>query len=225
MFRCASLSCWNNLSHGYLYKKTKGIKHIPTNTIKHSVNTFPRSQNSSVCTATGYGLDGRNLILGRGKNLFFTPRSPDRIRGPPSPPFKWNRRLLRRRPRGWGVKLTTHLHIVLTSRMCGAAAPFSHTSSWPGAEATLLFEITITTWRGPDISVSKLMTVMLYLRFSPRWRGWLGLLSPDVWRRVWNAYVLLGTCLAYSSKLKMKVVCSSETPVKFCWTTRRHIQG
>jgi hypothetical protein len=34
--------------------------------------------------ATGYGLDGRGSIPGRGKRLFSTPQRPDRLWGPPS---------------------------------------------------------------------------------------------------------------------------------------------
>jgi hypothetical protein len=33
---------------------------------------------------------------------------------------------------------------------------------------------------------------------------------------------MLVSCLAYSSKLKMKSICSSETSVDFYQTTRRH---
>jgi hypothetical protein len=34
---------------------------------------------------------------------------------------------------GQSVNLTTHLHLVLRLRMCGAIHPFPHTSSWCGA--------------------------------------------------------------------------------------------
>jgi hypothetical protein len=34
---------------------------------------------------------------------------------------------------------------------------------------------------------------------------------------------LLVSCLAYSSSLKMKVICSSKTLVDFQWITRRYI--
>jgi hypothetical protein len=160
---------------GYRRRKIKRIKHIPTKAIKHSIITFSRGRDSSVGMARGYGLNGRSLILGRGKKFFFTQWGPDRLRFPSSLPFKWHRRLLRRRQSGWGVKLTTHLHIVLTSRMCGVKAPLCYTSSWPGAEKILLFKITIINWHARDISVSKLMITMLYLRFSQRWRWRFGL--------------------------------------------------
>jgi hypothetical protein len=35
---------------------------------------------------------------------------------------------------GQGVKLTTHLHLVLRSRMCGAIPPFPNTPSWHGTQ-------------------------------------------------------------------------------------------
>jgi hypothetical protein len=41
----------------------------------------------------------------------------------------------------------------------------------------------------------------------------------------WRLCLLFdGSCLAYSSTLKMKAVCSSETSVNKCQTTRRHVQ-
>jgi hypothetical protein len=40
---------------------------------------FIMSQASSVGTATGYVLDGRGLVIGRERRLFFHPQSPDRL--------------------------------------------------------------------------------------------------------------------------------------------------
>jgi hypothetical protein len=38
---------------------------------------------------------------------------------------------------GWGVKLTTHLHLAPRWRMRGSIPPFPHTSSWRGTGTTL----------------------------------------------------------------------------------------
>jgi hypothetical protein len=42
---------------------------------------------------TGYGLDGRGSIPGRGKRFFFTPWLPDRLWGPTNLLYSWDGRL------------------------------------------------------------------------------------------------------------------------------------
>jgi hypothetical protein len=69
---------------------------------------------SSVSIAMGYGLDGQGLIPGRSKRFVSTPQHP---RGPPSLLSNGYRGPF---PQGWsnqGVKPTTHLHLLLRSRM------------------------------------------------------------------------------------------------------------
>jgi hypothetical protein len=63
------------------------------------------------------GLEGRSLIPGRGKVFFSSPRRPDRLCGPITLLSSWYWWLFFRGKCGRGVKLTTHLHLVLRSRM------------------------------------------------------------------------------------------------------------
>jgi hypothetical protein len=64
---------------------------------------------SSVNIETGYVLDGRVLIPGRGKKVFSSPQWPAWL---------------------WGVKLTIHLYC--QSQNCEAIISLPHTSSWRG---------------------------------------------------------------------------------------------
>jgi hypothetical protein len=77
-----------------------------------SVSNKTKSWDSSVCIATGYGLDGRGSIPGKGKKSFSNPLHPDRLRGPPNliSSAYWNYS-------GCGVKLTAHLRLVLRIRI------------------------------------------------------------------------------------------------------------
>jgi hypothetical protein len=75
------------------------------------------SRDSSVTTATGYGLDDRGSIHGKGNRFCSTSQRPERLSGSPkflhkeqSGSFPW--RLSSR-----GVKLTTHLPLVPRSTM------------------------------------------------------------------------------------------------------------
>jgi hypothetical protein len=84
-----------------------------------------RSQDSSVCTATGYGLDGRGAVPGRGKTFFSTPQPLNQLWGPPS--------LLSNGYRGvWpfpqGMKLITHFHLAPRSRMVEQYLHYPHVS-------------------------------------------------------------------------------------------------
>jgi hypothetical protein len=45
---------------------------------------FFRSRDRSVIIAKGYGLEGRDSVPVRAKRLFYSPRCPDRLWGPPS---------------------------------------------------------------------------------------------------------------------------------------------
>jgi hypothetical protein len=57
--------------------------------------------------------DGLGSISGRDKRLFSTPQREDRLWGL-SNGYRW---LFPRRQSGWGVKLTTHLHLESKSRI------------------------------------------------------------------------------------------------------------
>jgi hypothetical protein len=67
-----------------------------------------------VVIATGYGLNGRVSILGRGKGIYFT--ASKLARRPTQPPTYWLPEALSPRESCWYMKLITHLHLVLKSR-------------------------------------------------------------------------------------------------------------
>jgi hypothetical protein len=72
----------------------------------------------------GYVLDDQGLPPGRGWESFCPPSRPDRLWGPPSHLSNGYQGLsLPGGKRGRGVKLTTHLHLVLRSRMRGDIPP------------------------------------------------------------------------------------------------------
>jgi hypothetical protein len=70
-----------------------------------------RSRDSSVGIATVYGMDRRGSIPGKGKRVFSYTQLWDRLWGPPSLLYSgyWGISLGQG---GWGVKLTTHFHVV-----------------------------------------------------------------------------------------------------------------
>jgi len=47
---------------------------------------------------------------------------------------------------GRGVKLATHIHLVLRSRMHGAITPFPNTPSWRGAQLKHRYKFTLTLY-------------------------------------------------------------------------------
>jgi len=67
--------------------------------------------------------------------FFSSPPRPDRRWGPPSLLSNGNQGLFPWGQSGRGVKLTTPLHPVPRSRMCGAIPPLPNTHSWCGAQS------------------------------------------------------------------------------------------
>jgi hypothetical protein len=65
----------------------------------------------------GYLLDSRGSFPSRGKGYFYTPHRPDQPWGSPTFLFGGYRALFPRGQSGLGEKLTTYLHVVLSSRM------------------------------------------------------------------------------------------------------------
>jgi hypothetical protein len=77
---------------------------------------------SSVCGATGYGLDGRGSIPDRGKEFFSAAQRPDRLWCPPS---------LLSNGVEWPDREADHLHpSSAEAKNGGAVCPLPHTSSW-----------------------------------------------------------------------------------------------
>jgi hypothetical protein len=77
----------------------------------------------------GRTTDGSEL----GSRIFSSPRRSDRLWGPPNLLSNRYRRLFLRGQSGRGVKLTTHLQLVQSSRKCGSIHPLPHTPSWCSA--------------------------------------------------------------------------------------------
>jgi hypothetical protein len=87
------------------------------------------SHDSVVGIATGYGLDdwGVGVQVPVGSRIFSTSSRP--ALGPTQPPTQWVPGALSLGGRGecsWGVKLSTHLQLVLRSRKCGSIHPLPH---------------------------------------------------------------------------------------------------
>jgi hypothetical protein len=73
-------------------------------------------------------LGDRSLDSGQGTGFFSSPKLPKQLWSQPSLLFNGCRKLFGQRQRGWGVKLTIHLHLVVTIRVSGAvsAPPIRH---------------------------------------------------------------------------------------------------
>jgi hypothetical protein len=117
-------------------EKQKAIKAglgVNANKTKHM--TVVRSRDSVVGIATGYRLDDRGVgvRVPVGSRIFSSPRRPDRLWGPTQPPIQWVPWALSPGVSGRGVKLTTHLQLVLRSRKCGSIHSLPRTPSWRSA--------------------------------------------------------------------------------------------
>jgi hypothetical protein len=90
------------------------------------------SRNSVVAIATGYELDDRGVGVRVPvvSSIFSPSRSPDRLWGPLSLLSYGYRGLFPPGKSGRGMKLITHLQLVLKSRKCESIHPLPHTPSW-----------------------------------------------------------------------------------------------
>jgi hypothetical protein len=84
----------------------------------------------AVGMATGYELDGRGV---RVRVLVGDRRRPDRFWGPPGLLFNGYRGLSPRGQSSRGMKLTTHVQLMLRSRIRGCIHLLPRTSSWRSA--------------------------------------------------------------------------------------------
>jgi hypothetical protein len=98
--------------------------------LNKQINICTLSRYSVVGTATGYGLDNQGVGVRAvvGSRIFSSPRRPDVE--PTHPPIHGYCGLFPQGQSGRGVKLTTHLQLVLRSRKCGSIHPLSRTPSW-----------------------------------------------------------------------------------------------
>jgi hypothetical protein len=89
-------------------------------------------------TATGYGLDGLvvSVRIPEGVRLFTSPRLSDRFGGggAPSPLPNGCQGISILGQSGRGVKLTTHHHLVPTSKIRGSIHSVPNTPSWRSAK-------------------------------------------------------------------------------------------
>jgi hypothetical protein len=117
---------------------------IPLPITKNSRHAFAKAdcgrRRAEMAIAQGYRLDDRGFESRQGLGIFSSQPRPDRLWGPPSP-IQWAPGAL-----SLGVKLTTHLHLVPSSRMRGAIPPFPNTSSWRGAQLKKAQEQLYISW-------------------------------------------------------------------------------
>jgi hypothetical protein len=94
------------------------------------------------------GFDSR-----QGQRIFLLVTASRPALGRAQPPIQWLPGALPQWWSGWGVKLTTHLHVVPRLRMCGYILPLPHTSSRRGTylstDTTFRFacSFTVYVWR------------------------------------------------------------------------------
>jgi hypothetical protein len=109
---------------------------------KYDITTPPPSRNMfiSLQDICGAGVAesverprDRSSSPGRAKNFLFTTSSRP-VLNPTQPPIQWIPGALSPGVKRRGVKLTTHLQLVLRSKIRGSIRPLPHTRSWRSAE-------------------------------------------------------------------------------------------
>jgi hypothetical protein len=121
---CTSFIQWHMEVHIWSFSQPQNIFTTPTYW----------SLDSSVGTATGYGLEDRGVGVrvpeGSKVYLLHVVQAGSGVHPTSYPMSTW---VFRRGQSGRGVKLTTHLQLMPTSRQCGSTHPLPHTPSWRSA--------------------------------------------------------------------------------------------
>jgi hypothetical protein len=111
-----------------------------------------RSRERAIGIATVYELDDRGfgVWVPVGERIFTSPRRPDRLWGPLS--------LLSNRY--CGVKLTTLLQLVPSSRLRGSIHPLSHRPSWRSAKLVKHRDFTSTYEKSVKLNLHFMCSIM-----------------------------------------------------------------